>query len=70
LAGVHRLLADRLSREVTIVDLFRFPTVADLAEHLEREDDGGAARREVQDRAERQRQAKAARQQRGRESRR
>ncbi|HET7233764.1 MAG TPA: amino acid adenylation domain-containing protein [Longimicrobium sp.] len=71
LAGVHRLLADRLRREVTIVDLFRFPTVADLAEHLGHEDDGGAARRgEVHDRAERQRQAQAARQQRGRESRR
>jgi hypothetical protein len=71
LAGVHRLLADRLQREVTIVDLFRYPTVADLAEHLGEADDGGAARRgEVHDRAERQRQAQAARQQRGRESRR
>jgi amino acid adenylation domain-containing protein len=71
LASVHRLLVDRLQREVTIVDLFRHPTIAALAEHLGQEDDGGAARRgEVQDRAERQRQALAARQQRGRAGRR
>jgi amino acid adenylation domain-containing protein len=67
LASMHRLLAERLEREVTVVDLFRYPTVAGLAEYLGQEDDGGARRRgEVADRAERQRQAQAARQQRGR----
>ncbi|HET7233763.1 MAG TPA: amino acid adenylation domain-containing protein [Longimicrobium sp.] len=71
LATLHRLLVTRLQREVTVVDLFRYPTVAGLAEHLGEEDDGGAKRRgEVQDRAERQRQAQAARQQRGRAGRR
>ncbi|HEU0052730.1 MAG TPA: amino acid adenylation domain-containing protein, partial [Longimicrobium sp.] len=65
LASVHRLLVDRLKREVTVVDLFRYPTVAGLAEFLGKADDGAAARRgEAQDRAERQRQAQAARQQR------
>ncbi|HEU4561817.1 MAG TPA: amino acid adenylation domain-containing protein [Longimicrobium sp.] len=71
LATLHRLLVDRLQRPVAVVDLFRFPTVAGLAEHLGEEDDGGERRRgEVQDRAERQRQAQAARQQRGRAGRR
>ncbi|HEU4561405.1 MAG TPA: amino acid adenylation domain-containing protein [Longimicrobium sp.] len=72
LASVQRLLADRLQREVTIVDLFQYPTVADLAECLaEEEDDDGARRRgEVHDRAGRQRQARATRQARGRENRR
>ncbi|HEX6911310.1 MAG TPA: FkbM family methyltransferase, partial [Longimicrobium sp.] len=67
LASVHRLLSERLSRPVTVVDLFRYPTVAGLAEFLGAEDDGGAAKKAgVQDRAERQRQAQEARRNRGR----
>ncbi|HEX8832489.1 MAG TPA: non-ribosomal peptide synthetase, partial [Longimicrobium sp.] len=38
LASLHRLLVDRLQREVTVVDLFRYPTVAGQAEHLGEED--------------------------------
>ena len=67
LASVHRLLSERLTRPVTVVDLFRYPTVAGLAEFLGTADDGGAAKKAgVQDRAERQRQAQEARQQRHR----
>jgi natural product biosynthesis luciferase-like monooxygenase protein/amino acid adenylation domain-containing protein/FkbM family methyltransferase len=64
LASVHRLLGERLQRPVTVVDLFRHPTVMGLAEFLSREDDGGArAKGSAQDRGERQRQAAEARQQ-------
>jgi amino acid adenylation domain-containing protein len=64
LASVHRLLVERLGRDVTVVDLFRYPTVAGLAEFLGQDQAGEGERRrdEVQDRAERQRQAQAARQ--------
>ncbi len=34
LARVHVLLKERLGREVSMVDLFRYPTVAALAKHL------------------------------------
>ncbi|HSK76484.1 MAG TPA: non-ribosomal peptide synthetase, partial [Thermoanaerobaculia bacterium] len=34
LAQVHVLLKERLGREVSIVDLFRYPTVSSLARHL------------------------------------
>ncbi|HEU0077911.1 MAG TPA: non-ribosomal peptide synthetase, partial [Longimicrobiaceae bacterium] len=34
IAAVQRALAERLGRPVAIVDLFRYPTVAALAEHL------------------------------------
>jgi amino acid adenylation domain-containing protein len=67
LAAVQRLVAERLERPVTVLDLFRYPTVAGLAEFLgsDGEGDGGGARRrdEVHDRAERQRQAQQTRQQ-------
>jgi natural product biosynthesis luciferase-like monooxygenase protein/amino acid adenylation domain-containing protein/FkbM family methyltransferase len=63
LATVHRLLAERLPRPVTVVDLFRHPTVAGLAEFLGSAEDGAARiRSDVQDRAGRQRQAQEARQ--------
>jgi hypothetical protein len=71
LATVHAMLAERLERPVTVVDLLRYPTVAGLAEFLAGEDDGGARLRgEAHDRAERQRQAQEARQQRHRGGRR
>ena len=65
LASVHRLLGERLERPVTVVDLFRHPTVTGLAEFLGGKDDGGdGARGSAQDRGERQRQAEQARQRR------
>jgi hypothetical protein len=71
LATVHGLLAERLDRPVTVVDLFRHPTVAGLAEFLGGADDGAARiRDQAADRAGRQRQAQEARQQRQRERRR
>ncbi|HEV2149288.1 MAG TPA: MupA/Atu3671 family FMN-dependent luciferase-like monooxygenase [Longimicrobiaceae bacterium] len=59
LAAVHRGLEQRLARPVTIVDLFRYPTIAALADYLSREDDGDAHKLdEVRARAQRQRQAR------------
>ena len=67
LAAVHRMLSERLERGVTVVDLFRYPTVQGLAEYLSQKDDGGARKKdEVRERAERQRQAQEARRGRGR----
>ncbi|HSS77367.1 MAG TPA: nitroreductase family protein, partial [Thermoanaerobaculia bacterium] len=43
LVRVHILLKERLGREVSIVDLFRFPTVAALARHLALPDTGEKA---------------------------
>jgi amino acid adenylation domain-containing protein len=37
LAQVHALLSARLDRELTLVDLFRYPTIATLAAHLGRQ---------------------------------
>jgi amino acid adenylation domain-containing protein len=62
LASVHRLLSGQLERPVTVVDLFRYPTVAQLAEYLDGEGERPAPREQAHDRAERQRQARAARQ--------
>ncbi|HEU0077026.1 MAG TPA: phosphopantetheine-binding protein, partial [Longimicrobiaceae bacterium] len=65
LAAVHRALSGRLDRRVTIVDLFRYPTIGSLSEVLQREEGGAAGpgvQERVQDRADRQRQAQAARQ--------
>jgi Phosphopantetheine attachment site len=31
---VHALLSERLGRDLPVVDLFRYPTVASLAAHL------------------------------------
>ena len=59
LARVHVLLAERLGREVSIVDLFRHPTVASLARHLAQQAAGTPAPAvpEVQEWAERTRAA-------------
>jgi hypothetical protein len=63
LASVHRLLGERIERPVTVVDLFRYPTVVGLAEYLASDADDGAKRKsDAQDRASRQRQAQEARQ--------
>ncbi len=72
LATVHRMLGDRLGRPLTVVDLFRYPTVGGLAEFLGGGDEAAGTLRKdaVQDRAEQQRQAREARQQRHRAGRR
>ena len=63
LAAVHQSLSERLDRPVTVVDLFRYPTVASLAAVLDAAPAGPEEPPEelegVQDRAERQRQARA-----------
>ncbi|HEX7241857.1 MAG TPA: FkbM family methyltransferase, partial [Longimicrobiaceae bacterium] len=63
LAAVHQALSARLDRPVTVVDLFRYPTVASLAEVLDAapagEEEVPEELERVQDRAERQRQARA-----------
>jgi len=72
LATVHRMLGDRLARPITVVDLFRYPTVGGLAEFLGGDVAEAGTRRkgELQDRVEQQRQAREARQQRHRTGRR
>lgn len=40
---IHRRLRDVLGRDIDIVDLFRFPTVAALADHLTRQPPAGEA---------------------------
>ncbi|HEX2093291.1 MAG TPA: FkbM family methyltransferase, partial [Longimicrobiaceae bacterium] len=62
LAVVHQALARRLDRPVTVVELFRHPTVAALAEHLSRGDGDSSGHAGLHDRAERQRRAREARQ--------
>ncbi|HEX7240717.1 MAG TPA: amino acid adenylation domain-containing protein, partial [Longimicrobiaceae bacterium] len=53
LVRLHARLREETGREVTVVDLFRFPTVASLAAHLEPEDPdgGGEAGPRTRDRA-------------------
>jgi hypothetical protein len=41
LARLHRRLQGALGLEMTVVDLFRFPTVASLARHLDPDAAGG-----------------------------
>ena len=57
---VHRRLNETLERNLAITDLFRFPTVKSLAEHLSG-DGAGASLQGSQDRAAMRRQAMAAR---------
>jgi amino acid adenylation domain-containing protein len=52
IAAVQRALAERLGRPVAIVDLFRYPTVADLAAHLGARDADRAAVERGRERAE------------------
>jgi len=54
LVQLHGLLRDRLATPLPMVDLFRFPTVALLAEHLSSGDDDPDFLSDVQDRATRQ----------------
>ncbi|HEX2187358.1 MAG TPA: amino acid adenylation domain-containing protein, partial [Longimicrobiaceae bacterium] len=51
LARLHRRLRGALGRELSVVDLFRFPTVAALARHLEPEGDADGQEPEGRGRA-------------------
>jgi amino acid adenylation domain-containing protein len=56
-AKVHSRLQERFNRQLTMVELFRYPSVRALAEFLANEDDEPATLRDVRERAQRQRQA-------------
>ena len=55
MARVHSRLKTTLARDVSMLDLFRLPTIHSLAAHLAGEQPGQASLRGIQDRAERQR---------------
>lgn len=64
LVEVNTRLMARLRRDVTIVSLFQFPTIASLAHHLDHADESSAHRTQVQARAGQARQQLAQRMQR------
>ncbi len=55
LMQVHNKLNDKFAKALKMVDLFRFPTVAALAEFVERADNESSALRESQSRAQQRR---------------
>ncbi|HEX5706031.1 MAG TPA: amino acid adenylation domain-containing protein [Pyrinomonadaceae bacterium] len=55
---VHRKLRERLAREISIVDLFTYPTVHSLASFLGRAEEATETFERVKDRAEKQKKAK------------
>ena len=57
----HRRLQEALHGDLSLVDLFKYPTIRSLAEHLAGQEPGSAP--EVQDRARRQREALSRRRQ-------
>jgi len=59
IAEVHSRLQDKLAREISLVDLFEFPTVASLARHLGGEEYTAPA--PFSARAQRRREARSAR---------
>jgi len=59
IAEVHSRLQDKLAREISLVDLFEFPTVASLARHLRGEEHAAPA--PFSARAQRRREARSAR---------
>ncbi len=61
----HRKLAEICPVPITLTDLYRFPTVGGLAEHLSKGDDGGEAAQASQARGEKRRQALGRRRRRG-----
>jgi amino acid adenylation domain-containing protein len=54
LVVVHSKLAQALNRELSIVDLFQYPTIGSLAKHLANGDAGQQLLREAQERAHKQ----------------
>jgi len=61
IAELHSRLQDRLGREVSLVDLFEFPTVSSLARHLGGEELAATAQASASSRAQRRREARAPR---------
>ena len=61
----HRKLREVCPMEVTLTDLYRFPTIAGLAEHVSKGGDGGEAVAASQARAEKRKQALGRRRRRG-----
>jgi hypothetical protein len=57
LAVVHRKLVQALSRELSIMDLFQYPTIHSLAQHLTNEDLGQLSLQLVRERARRQKES-------------
>jgi acyl carrier protein len=72
--GVHSLLmvraanglSERLGRKVQVLEMFRFPTVASLAQHLSQEEDEAPSKEQFEQRAEARRQGMRRRDRRGR----
>ena len=61
----HRKLRGLISSPITLTDLYQFPTIAGLADHLESDDAFGADTRKGQERAEKRRLALGRRRRRG-----
>ena len=61
----HRKLAEICPMPITLTDLYRFPTIAGLAENLSEGDDGGEVAQASQARAEKRKQALGRRRRRG-----
>jgi acyl carrier protein len=51
LAQVHSRLRRQLQRDISMIELFRFPTIGSLAAHLFAASDGSASVRQGQERA-------------------
>jgi hypothetical protein len=60
-ARVHRRLSDLLDRELSVVDIFRYPTVSALAAFLTNADGAGAHMPTTHGKAEKQRASRASR---------
>ena len=54
LVVVHSKLAQALTRELSIIDLFQYPSIHSLARHLANEDPGQQPLNEVRERAQKQ----------------
>jgi surfactin family lipopeptide synthetase A len=54
---VHRRLQERIEADLSLIEMFRYPTVGSLARHLSRERDGRSAIRKGHERAEARRQS-------------
>lgn len=58
LARVHRSLVEQLGRQISVVELFQYPTIESLAQHLSGSVDKSTPRERVQARAEQQHQTR------------
>ncbi len=57
LAQVHSSLKEKLGKNLTIIDLFKYPTVKSLAKYLSRQENKNNSSNQVKERAEKQREA-------------